>query len=404
MLRLVSLTAQAALLALAGYNAVTALWGWQDRTPAPKATRKRPLRVVIPAHDEEAVIGGILGDLADADYPAERVEIWVVADRCTDGTATIARDAGVKVAEREEGTSGKGPALAWYLERHPLQAGEVLVVFDADNRVGPGVLSRLSDEVEAGHDVVQCYLDVANPDGPLLAQASALSYWAGNRMVQLARSNLGWSADLGGTGMAFTAEALDRFGGFGNSLTEDQEMGARLVVAGMKVEWLHDVKIRDEKPASVGVAMRQRARWMAGKREAARKHLPALLGQRTPIAWDQALRLVQPGRSFVALVSAVMTVLAGATGSPWLLPTAVWGTATAIQILEPIPFLARDGVEPRRLIRYPVLVILAALWVPIRVFSGRVKGWYHTPHSGDGEPVPAPGADPKPSPPHRPGA
>jgi len=382
MLRVVSLTAQAALLALAGYNAATALWGWRDREPAPVSSRRRRLRVVVPAHDEAAVISGVLADLTATGYPADLHEVWVLADRCSDATAEVAADSGAKVAERSDGEPGKGAALAWFLEENPLEADEALVVFDADNRVPRNVLGRIADELEAGHEVVQCYLDVANPDGSLLAEASALSYWAGNRMVQLARSNLGWSADLGGTGMAFTTGALERVGGFGSTLTEDQELGAKLVLAGTRVAWLHDVKIQDEKPESVGVTVRQRARWMAGKREAANKHFTALLKKRTPSAWDQALRLVQPGRSFVALVSAVMTVLAAVTGSRWFLPWQAWAIATAVQVLEPIPFLAREGVEPRRLARYPLLVILAGLWVPIRLLSGRVRGWYHTPHSG----------------------
>jgi cellulose synthase/poly-beta-1,6-N-acetylglucosamine synthase-like glycosyltransferase len=275
--------------------------------------------------------------------------------------------------------------LSWYLAQEPLATEEALVVFDADNRVPADALGRIADELDAGHEVVQCYLDVANPRESLIAEASALSYWAGNRMVQLARSNLGWSADLGGTGMAFTAAALERAGGFGDSLTEDQELGVRLLLAGHRVEWLHDVKIRDEKPATVGVAVRQRARWMAGKREAARKHLPALLKRFTPATLDQAMRLVQPGRSFIALVSLVMTVLAAVTASTWLLPWPVWGIATAVQILEPIPFLARDGVAASQLARYPLLVILAALWIPVRLASSVVKGWYHTPHRGASE-------------------
>ena len=336
--------------------------------------------MLIPAHNEDAAIGGVLADLGANEYPSKKV--WVLADRCEDSTAQIALEAGAAVAERSDGPDGKGPALAWYLTQQPLAPDESLIVFDADNRVPPDVLGRIADELDAGHEVVQCYLDVANPDGSLLAEASALSYWAGNRMVQLARSNLGWSADLGGTGMAFTASALKEVGGFGTSLTEDLELGARLVIAGKRVEWLHDVKVRDEKPTSIGVTVRQRARWMAGRREAASKHFSGLVKQSSPASLDQALRLVQPGRSFVALLSAVMTVLAVTTGSRWLLPWEVWGVATAVQVLEPIPFLARDGVEPRRLVRYPLLVILAGLWVPIRLLSGRVKGWYHTPHTG----------------------
>ena len=284
------------------------------------------------------------------------------------------------MAERTEGPPGKGAALAWYLDLHPLDPEEALVVFDADNRLGPEVLGRIADELDAGHKAVQCYLDVANPDGSLIAEASALSYWAANRMVQLARSNLGWSADLGGTGMALTADLLERVGGFGNSLTEDQELGARIVLAGERVEWLHDVRIRDEKPESIAVTVRQRARWMSGKRATRRAYLGDLVRSGKPAALDQALRLVQPGRMFVALVSGVLTVLAVFTGPSWLIPWQVWGVATAIQVLEPIPFLARDGVPARRLVRYPLLIVLAALWLPIRLLSQRVGGWYHTPH------------------------
>jgi cellulose synthase/poly-beta-1,6-N-acetylglucosamine synthase-like glycosyltransferase len=341
--------------------------------------------VVVPAHDEERVVGRVLDDLAVSDYPPESLTTWVLADRCTDGTVSVAKSAGAEVAERLEGATGKGAALAWFLEHHPLVPEETLVVFDADNRIGPEVLGRIADELDAGHHVVQCYLDVVNPDDSLLAEASAMSYWAGNRMVQLARSNLGWSADLGGTGMALTEGVLARVGGFGSALTEDQELAARIVLAGERVEWLHDVRVRDEKPATLAVTVRQRARWMAGKRVARRRHFVDLLRSGKPAALDQALRLVQPSRTFVALISGVLTVVSALSGAAWLLPWQAWGVATVVQVLEPIPFLARDGLGARKLVRYPVLVILAAVWLPVRLASSLVKGWYHTPHRGTTE-------------------
>lgn len=385
MLRLLGLAAQAGLIALVGYNAVTALWGWRNRDRAEKGSRERGFRVVIPAHDEETVVGRVLDDVGSLDYPPAAVEVWVIADRCSDSTAEVAGSLGASVAERHAGPAGKGAALSWYLDEHPLSPDETLVVIDADNRVPTDLLGRLSDEIDQGHQALQCYLDVTDPDESLLAEASALSYWAGNRMVQLARSNLGWSADLGGTGMAITASALADAGGFGDTLTEDQDLGIRLLLGGHRVEWVHDVKVRDEKPSSVGVTIRQRARWMVGKRSARRRHLLPLLRSGSPAGLDMAIRLLQPSRAFVALVSGVLTAAAAVTGSSWLLPWEVWGTVTAVQVLEPLPFLARDGVAPRRLIRYPVLVLLAALWIPIRLLSQRVTGWYHTPHRGSSE-------------------
>jgi cellulose synthase/poly-beta-1,6-N-acetylglucosamine synthase-like glycosyltransferase len=384
MLQIAALALQGILLALIAYNAITALWGWKNRVAAPKGSRRRRLRIVIPAHDEERVIQGILGDLGNSDYPKHLVGTWVIADHCTDRTVDLSRELNADVVERVDGPAGKGAALAWFLDEHPLQHDETLIVFDADNRIGPEVLGRMADEIDNGHRALQCYVDTANPDDSILAESSALSYWAANRMVQLARANLGWSADLSGTGMAFSADLLDDVGGFQQSLTEDQNLGARIVLAGERVEWIHDVKVRDEKPTSVGVAIRQRARWMAGRRRAGRTYTLDLLKTRRLAAFDQALRLVQPGRMFVALLSAFFTVLAIWLGTAWFVAPAVWGTATAIQALEPIPFLAREGLAPRQLVRYPLLLILAVLWIPIRVVSSLATEWYHTPH-GDSD-------------------
>ena len=384
MLKVAAFAAQALLLALIAYNAATALWGWPHPAPARAGERRRRLRVVIPAHDEEAVIGGLLADLAAQSYPTGLASVTVVADRCTDGTAAVA--AGLaEVVERTDGQGGKGAALTWYLDRHPLQPDEALVVLDADNRVPPDLLAAFADELDAGRHVLQAYLDTKNPGGSPLATAAALSYWASNRMVQLARNRLGWPADLGGTGMCISAAALERAGGFGRSLTEDQELGVRLALQGIPVGWMHGTRVRDEKPESVTVAVRQRSRWAAGRRQVARRNVGALLGaalrRRSGGLADLALRLVQPGRSFVAMLSAATALAALLTGTGLLLPWPVWAAAAALQFFMPVAFLAREGVEARYLIRYPLLALLAGLWLPVRVFSWIVRGrWYHTPH------------------------
>ncbi|HSJ27945.1 MAG TPA: glycosyltransferase family 2 protein [Acidimicrobiia bacterium] len=365
--------AEALLLSLVVWNLATALAGWRNQRPAPLGSRARRFRVVIPAHDEERVVGGVLGDLASQDHPHH--SIWVLADRCTDGTAEVAKGAGANVAERRTGDDGKGAALSWYLERHPLDPDEALVVLDADNRVPANLLTRFSDELDAGHAVLQAYLDVSNPDASPVAMASALSYWASNRMVQLARTNLGWTADLGGTGMCLTAGAIEAAGGFGTSLVEDQEMGVRLFVAGIPVRWLHDVRVRDEKPSDAGVAIRQRSRWATGRSEVARRWSGSLLRLRSLAALDLALRLRQPSRMGVAVVSAGLAA-GGLLGLP--VSAGLWGTVAAVQVLAPLPFLARDGVPARYLVRYPVLALLPILKIPARLV--RQRGWYHTPH------------------------
>jgi cellulose synthase/poly-beta-1,6-N-acetylglucosamine synthase-like glycosyltransferase len=378
------LTTQVLLLLFVAYTLITATSSWTVPASPPPGKRGRRFRVLVPAHNEAAVISGVLADLDAQEYPPALVSVWVLADRCEDNTADIARDLGAHVAERSEGPAGKGAALTWFLDKDPLQTDETLVVLDADNRVPSDLLARFADEIDAGHQVLQAYLDVIDPQGSWVAMAGAMSYWAGNRMVQLGRSKLGWSADLGGTGMALTAEALTRVGGFSSSVTEDQELGIRLALEGIPVHWVHDVRVADEKPSRASVAVRQRARWMAGKRAVARRYVLELLrmGVRTR-QWgliDLVIRLIQPGRSFVALLTAVLAVAAVFEGGRWLLPWWVWGLAASLQLFVPILFLRREGLTARRLVWYPALALLAALRVPIALVSRRATGWYHTPH------------------------
>lgn len=387
MLRLFVLAAQLPLLLLPMYNAVIALWGWRDQKAAPEGPRDRTVRVLIPAHNEERVIDGILSDLAEQDYQSS-LDVVVIADRCSDGTVA-AVGGSARVDERVSGTGGKGAALAWHLDREPVGDREVVVVFDADNRIPRDAISRIVDEIDAGAPAVQCYLDVTNPSGSLLATASALSYWASNRMVQLARSNLGWPCDLGGTGMAFTREALVAGGGFTDDLVEDQALGVRLSLAGRYPRWVHSVRILDEKPTDTRTTVAQRARWQSGRRSVAREMFRPLLHQavakRSLAMFDLAVRVGQPSRMFLALIVLVAGCVSLVSGSTWLLPASWWFVVAAIAVILPALFLWRDGVEMRYVLRYPVLVLLAALWIPIRVASSFVQTWRPTAHTGESD-------------------
>jgi len=374
------------VLAFVVYGAATALFGWPHPVAAPTGERTRRFRVVVPAHDEGHVIGALIADIVAQQYPAPLIATWVIADRCSDDTAAVAAGFGAAIDARTEGEPGKGAALHWHLDRHPLDPNEALVVLDADNRVPQELLARFADELDSGHLALQAYLDVTNPDASLLTTAGAVSYWASNRMIQQARTRLGWPADLGGTGMCISPEALESAGGFGTSLTEDTDLGVRLALAGVPVRWLHDVHVGDEKPATLRATVGQRARWAAGKRTTARRHLPGLMAaavrRRSLGLVDLAIRLVQPGRTLIALVSAIAFVVAWVMEPVWLLPAPVWLGATLLQLGLPVAFLVRDKVPMRYVLRYPLLVILAVLWLPIRIASRLRRGWYHTRHIG----------------------
>src|SRR5262249_11776939 len=156
---------EAGLVASGAYLAVLtgAAW-WADRN---RLTRRPPVvapvtrfAVLIPAHDEERLIGRTLDALAAADYPTERLAVHVVADNCTDRTAAIGRQHGVEVHERvAPDDGGKGPALRWLLQRLRDRGDgfDAVVIVDADTTVSPGFFRAMDTELGAGAEAVQSY-------------------------------------------------------------------------------------------------------------------------------------------------------------------------------------------------------------------------------------------------------
>ena len=63
-----------------------------------KALRHKPQKsfaVLVAAHNEEQVVGALIENLKNLDYPKELYDIFVICDNCTDNTAEIARSHGV---------------------------------------------------------------------------------------------------------------------------------------------------------------------------------------------------------------------------------------------------------------------------------------------------------------------
>src|ERR1700730_7530905 len=78
----------------------------------PPSTREMRFDLIVPAHNEEAVIANVIRSLQAVDWPADRFRVVVVADNCTDSTAAVARAAGAHVLERfDRDQRGKGYAL-----------------------------------------------------------------------------------------------------------------------------------------------------------------------------------------------------------------------------------------------------------------------------------------------------
>lgn len=343
-------------------------------------------RVVIPAHDEERVIGKLVSDLQNQQYPSNSYQVYVLADRCTDATARVAATAGARVVERSAGPDGKGALLDWYLKDHPVADDEGLVVLDADNRVEEDFLSLLSAAVEGGTAVIQASVLPSNLGASPIATAAGLGDWMIREMVYKKAAARGWSVTLGGTGFCVTGSALSAVGGWGDSLTEDLDFTVRLLLAGQAVRYLPQARVWDEKPATLKTAVGQRRRWAQGRtgvrKSRAGKLWKASVAERSASKMAMALRLILPGRSFRLLITVALGVASAVWG--WAFPFS-WPVWTGLAVWlggRPLWVLWRVREIRPHLHWYPLTLIWGFVWVWVRL-GPRRSGWYHTPHRGN---------------------
>lgn len=273
--------------------------------------------LLVPAHDEAAVIGGVLESIAAVDYPAELYSVIVIADNCVDKTAALARAAGATVYERFDDTQrAKGYALRWMIEQL-LDSGapiDAFVVVDADSRLTPNFLRRMDATLAAGADVAQAQYRVLNSADGWTAGLRAVAFALFNHLRPLGRAYFGWSAGLKGNGMCFRREVFTRLGWESYSLAEDAEYHLRLIEAGIHVVYVPDAIVFAEMPTTLRQARSQQDRWEQGRLELARGHFGALLRgfarDRDFARLDAAMEVLLPPLSLVAGLNVLCVVLA----------------------------------------------------------------------------------------------
>lgn len=275
------------------------------------------LVVLVPAHDEEAGVASTVRALLLQDHPADRREVVVIADNCTDETAARAREAGATVWERRDAAQrGKGPALAWAIERTWAAWPDVdaIAVVDADCIASPRLLSGIARELATGADAVQADYVVDRPE----LSGAAARRWAGfalmHRVRGAGKDALGLSCGLFGTGMAFRSDLLRALPWTSFSVTEDAEYHIRIVESGRRVVFLAGESVLSPMPDSEAAAHEQQMRWESGNAALARRTVPGLvaggLRRRDPQRLHTGLAQLVPPQSLLA----VLTIAAGALG------------------------------------------------------------------------------------------
>ena len=246
-----------------------------------KVNKQHKFMAIIPAHNEQAVVGNLIESLKNQDYNKDLYDIYVIADNCTDNTARIARNAGAIVYERfDETKKTKGYALDWFLQQKIKEDAQydAICIFDADNIADKNFLKAMNKKLCQGEDVVQGYRDIKNPTDNWITSGYALFYWTNHRFYHLARYNLGLSPMLNGTGFMVNFNIIKENNGWKTvTLTEDIEFSLQRILAGRRLGWATDAIVYDEQPTGFKQSWSQRSRWTVGHMQCIKEYTGKLV-------------------------------------------------------------------------------------------------------------------------------
>jgi len=222
--------------------------------------------VVVPAHNEELFLPRLLQSLRLQKYPEDKFRVTVVADNCTDDTASVCKDVGVDVLIRTDTSRrGKGYAIRHALEQIDIDCFDALVVVDSDSVVEPELLKQLNLQLERGDRVIQCYNGVANPGQSWFTRLMDVSRTIGNDIIHPGKRKLGLSSYLMGNGMCFDVGIIKTHGWDAFSVGEDWEYYARLVLGGEFVGFSRNARVYHQESVNLKQATSQRIRWSSGR-------------------------------------------------------------------------------------------------------------------------------------------
>lgn len=235
-----------------------------------KPSKLHRYAVLIAARNEEAVLPHLLDSLNTQDYPKEYMDVYVVADNCTDRTASLARQHGAQVFTRFNTKQiGKGYALNFLLRQIDGNGGldryDAFLIFDADNLLEPDYITQINKVCSDGYQAFCGYRNTKNFAANWVSAGYSVWYLHDSGHLNRSRMLLGTSCAVTGTGFGFTRTLLEQTGGWNFfTLTEDIEFSTWCAVHGVRIGYCHDAILYDEQPVSFRQSVRQRTRWVQG--------------------------------------------------------------------------------------------------------------------------------------------
>ena len=363
----------------AAFAAVRSLPALSPGEPRPAAA------ILVPAHNEELVLARTLAAIHRAKGPDDR--ILVVADNCTDATASIARAAGAEVLERHDTERrGKGYALDAGVRHLAENPPAIVIVIDADCLPDAGAVERLVQATAAAQRPVQSLnLMTAAETAPLGLKVAQFAFALKNRVRMRGLHRLGLPCHLTGTGMAFPWSVLRQADLASGHLAEDIKLSIDLTSRGQGPLFCEDALVLSFFPSSAQAVETQRSRWIGGHMaliaQASRTFPGLLLRGNLTGAITTLATMIPPMTILLALLLACLLLSAAASISmgPALLALSFVNLLAFVLATGAAWYrFGRDILPAQALKGVPLLVLARIARMPATLLASRGGAWIRT--------------------------
>ena len=227
------------------YYVLIAIFAFREKRNEYKNNIKKKFAILIPARNEELVIGNLVETLNNQNYSKDKYDIFVIPNNCDDNTEEVAKSFNAKIIDcKNVITNSKGDVLRYAFKYLREKDYDAYLIFDADNIVHPNFISEMNNTLCNGYRVAQGYRDSKNPSDTWISSSHSLHYMIQNYFMNRARMNINKSCFVNGTGFMISKEYLNENGY--NSLT------------------ITEAITYDEQPISFDASWKQRKRWSIG--------------------------------------------------------------------------------------------------------------------------------------------
>lgn len=227
--------------------------------------------ILIPAHNEEKVIGKTIEAMMKMNYPKDKLQILVINDGSTDRTKDIIEsysklDSRVEIYDIPKGEGGKGKSRTLNLGIKAAK-GDVIAIYDADNTPDENSLRYLVAQLLLHKELgaVIGKFRTVNKNRNLLTKFINIETLSFQSMLQAGRWQMHNISTLPGTNFVMWGWLIKNLNGWDEeALTEDSELSIRIYEEGYKIKFIPYAITYEQEPESWKVWIKQRTRWVRG--------------------------------------------------------------------------------------------------------------------------------------------